>query len=274
MHSGSAEPVASRKKCNGDDAKLNVSIRAADWLPGDAAAAHQERELIQQLAVGITHNLNNLLTSVMCGSGMALDSLTPDHPARAPLETALQAAERATILVKQIMAYAGIRLTPLSAVDLSSLAALAVARLGDIIPRRVQLRLDLLQGLTLYYADRHQLEQTIQALVWNAVEAIGEAEGVVSVRTFAGEICDPPGRPGPVACVGLEVSDTGCGMDARILGQIFEPFFSTKSLGRGLSLAAVAGIVRAHGGAVHVESTPGAGTTFRVLLPVCAHPEA
>ncbi len=273
MHGGSAEPVASRKKCKSEGARLSASIPAAEWRPGDAAA-RQERELIQQLAVGITHNLNNLLTGVMCGSGMALDSLTPDHPARAPLETALLAAERATTLVKQIMAYAGIRLTQLSAVDLSSLAALSVARLRDSIPCRVQLRLDLPQGLTLCDADSYQLEQTIKALVWNAVEAVGEGEGVVSVRTFAGEICEPAGGPGPVACVGLEVSDTGCGMDAGILGQIFQPFFSTKSLGRGLSLAAVAGIVRAHRGALHVESTPGDGTIFRVLLPVCVHPEA
>jgi len=271
MHSGSAEPAASRKECSRQDASLNVGARAAERRPGDAAAAQQE---IQRLAVGITHNLNNLLTGVMCGSGMALDSLAPDHPARPPLEMALRAAERATILVKQIMAYAGIRIAPLSAVDLSGLAAHSVAGLGDTIPSRVQMRLDLLQGLTLYDADCHQLEQTITALVWNAVEAVGEGEGVVSVRTFAGKICDLPGWPGPVVCVGLEVTDTGCGMDARILGQIFEPFFSTKSLGRGLSLAAVAGIVRAHRGALHVESTPGSGTTFRILLPVCAHSEA
>ena len=111
-------------------------------------------------------------------------------------------------------------------------------------------------------------------LVLNASEALGDRPGRIKVRTTAagaGEV--PPGAvelergPANGPLVALEVEDDGCGMDEATIGRMFDPFFSTKFLGRGLGLAAVMGIVRQHRGTIQVRSAPGQGTTMRVLLP-------
>jgi signal transduction histidine kinase len=124
--------------------------------------------------------------------------------------------------------------------------------------------------------DTGQLRQVVMDLVMNAVEAIPQGEvGSISVSTAVVDIDEESVRKsefGPVAIpagkyVTLEVRDTGCGMDEETQNKIFDPFFTTKFLGRGLGLAAVYGFVRSNGGGVQVESTPGKGTTFRVLLP-------
>ena len=126
-------------------------------------------------------------------------------------------------------------------------------------------------------ADPTQVRQLVTQLVTNASDSLGEESGLVTVatgtleadrellkRTFPGDDL-PPGT-----YVFLEVSDTGCGMDGETLGKIYDPFFSTKFVGRGLGLAAVLGIVRGHGGTLQVSSEPGQGSTFRVLFPVAA----
>jgi hypothetical protein len=121
------------------------------------------------------------------------------------------------------------------------------------------------------------MRQVFMNLALNAAEAIGDGLGVISVATgdmnvdaaYIGEALEGwTLEPGP--CVFLEVRDTGCGMEADTKARIFDPFFTTKFLGRGLGLAAVAGIVRAHKGAIEVTTAPGAGSTFRVLLPKMA----
>ena len=126
--------------------------------------------------------------------------------------------------------------------------------------------------------DPGQLRQVVVELVMNAVEAIGEGSGGISVRSTGVEIDEEAVRRsefGPAAIpagqyVTLEVRDTGCGMDEETQARIFDPFFTTRFLGRGLGLAAVHGFVRSHGGGVQVESSPGRGTMFRVLLPAAA----
>jgi signal transduction histidine kinase len=122
------------------------------------------------------------------------------------------------------------------------------------------------------------MRQAIVDLVLNAVEAIGEgSSGRISVHTAVvdiGEECIRTSGFGPAAITGkyvaLEVRDTGCGMDEETRNKIFDPFFTTKFMGRGLGLAAVHGFVRSTGGGVQVDSTPGEGSRFRVLLPIVA----
>jgi CheY-like chemotaxis protein len=147
------------------------------------------------------------------------------------------------------------------------------------ISKKIALHLDLKHRLPLIEADCGQMQQVFMNLVLNAAEAIGSHDGMVTVRTGV-QMVDPaflrlnPEAEGlqPGEYVFLEVHDTGCGMDEGTKAKIFDPFFSTKFTGRGLGLAAVAGIVRGHRGAILVRSTPGKGSSFTVLFPSGRNP--
>jgi len=145
------------------------------------------------------------------------------------------------------------------------------------VPKRAQLHLDLASDVPLIEADTSQLEQVVMNLVVNGAEAIPEGRaGRVRVSTRAQKLgpqvaADFQGLvPEPGSYAVLEVEDDGIGMDSVTLSKIFDPFFSTKFMGRGLGLAAVQGIVRGHRGALTVQSTPGAGTTFTMFFPASA----
>ncbi len=146
--------------------------------------------------------------------------------------------------------------------------------LHSSISKKVELSFDFNRFIPNVLADAAQLRQVIMNLITNASEAIGDAAGTITITT--GVVAAPPDNMVVDAlrrdvddrrCVFIEVRDTGCGIDADTLEKIFDPFFTTKFTGRGLGLAAVQGIVRSHHGALQVESTPGEGTCFRVLLP-------
>jgi CheY-like chemotaxis protein len=153
--------------------------------------------------------------------------------------------------------------------------------LGVSISKKIQLRYRLADTPPIAEVDAAQIQQVIMNLILNAAEAIGEAGGVVSVTTRL-RICDPArldhvflGDEQPQGLyAGIEISDSGCGMDEQTLGRIFDPFFSTKFAGRGLGLAALLGIVRGHDGVVQVASAPGVGTTFTISLPASEQPAA
>jgi CheY-like chemotaxis protein len=158
--------------------------------------------------------------------------------------------------------------------DLNQLIQEIGQLLSVSIPKSITLRYELAGGLPPVSGDAAQLQQVVMNLVTNAAEAIGEAEGCVTLRSgfcALGET-DVTGlrvaealNPGPF--VYLEVADSGSGMDGETQARIFDPFFTTKFTGRGLGLAAMQGIVRGHGGGVEIQSSPGAGTLFRVYLP-------
>src|SRR5450631_4018749 len=130
----------------------------------------------------------------------------------------------------------------------------------------VRLDLALAPDLPWIEADASQIQQIVMNLVINAAEAIGPERGTVSVSTGVAEIESGDERP-PGRYVYLEVRDSGCGMDEATRAKIFDPFFTTKFAGRGLGLAAVAGILRGHRGRLDVESIPGEGTMFTVFFP-------
>ena len=142
------------------------------------------------------------------------------------------------------------------------------------ISKKAILNLNLERGLPPIEADPSQIRQIVMNLIINASEAIGDRSGVITVSVGATR-CDAEylrktelhDNLAPGLYVHLEVTDTGSGMDAETRSRIFEPFFTTKFTGRGLGLAAVLGIVRAHKGALKVYSEPGKGTTFKVLFP-------
>jgi CheY-like chemotaxis protein/two-component sensor histidine kinase len=180
---------------------------------------------------------------------------------------------RAAELCQQMLAYAGKGQFIVESVDLSALVEDTAKLLDLSVAKRAKLELDLTRSLPLVLADATQIRQIVMNLVLNAAEAITHGDGRIWVstgrmqvdRTFLGNARvagDLPEGEG----VYLEVRDNGSGMDRSTLDRIFEPFFTTKFTGRGLGLAAVLGIVRSHRGALDVQSTPGRGTTFRLVM--------
>jgi signal transduction histidine kinase/CheY-like chemotaxis protein len=235
----------------------------------------QKLESLGLLAGGIAHDFNNLLTGILGNASLAFLETSADEPARARLREIVDACERAGFLTRQLLAYAGKGRFVVSKIDLGDFVQEISTLVRTSIPRTIDLRLERSPNLPPIEADTVQIQQVVMNLVINGAEAIGESTpGRVTIRTSVREIGEhdaaeffqgDPAAPG--AYVQLEVTDTGQGMDEATKVRIFDPFFTTKFTGRGLGLAAVLGIIRAHHGALRVYSTPGKGSTFLILLP-------
>jgi PAS domain S-box-containing protein len=226
------------------------------------------------LAGGIAHDFNNLLTAILANAGLALTDLPPGSAVRPLVEQIEQAALRAADLTRQMLAYSGRGRFVLQPVSLSRVVEEMAGLLQNVISRKASLRFDVAPDLPAVEADLTQVRQVALNLIANASEALGDGAGIIAVRTgvvqadraYLATAHTREDLPeGPYAY--LEVADTGCGMDEATLARAFDPFFTTKFIGRGLGLAAVLGIVQGHGGAIHVASAPGQGSTFRVLFP-------
>ncbi|NJD92432.1 MAG: PAS domain S-box protein [Geobacter sp.] len=236
----------------------------------------QKLESLGILAGGIAHDFNNLLTAIIGNAELALMKLSPDSPVVSSVQQIEKAAERATDLARQMLAYSGKGRFIIEKLDLNHLLKDMLHILEVSISKKNELHLDLPPNLPHVEADATQLRQIIMNLVINASEAIGDNQGIITISTGC-QMCDRAYldnfwlhenlAEGPYLC--MEVTDTGCGMDGETLSRIFDPFFTTKFTGRGLGMSAVMGIVRGHKGAIKVESEPEKGTIFKVLLPAC-----
>jgi signal transduction histidine kinase/ActR/RegA family two-component response regulator len=234
----------------------------------------QKLESLGILAGGIAHDFNNLLMVVLGHAELALKEISPMSPARGSITEITTAACRAADLCRQMLAYAGKASFALERVGLRELVEEMAHLLKTAISKKAILNLNLERGLPPIEADPSQIRQIVMNLIINASEAIGDRSGVITVSVGATR-CDEEylrktelrNDLSPGLYVHLEVTDTGGGMDAETRSRIFEPFFTTKFTGRGLGLAAVLGIVRAHKGALKMYSEPGKETTFKVLFP-------
>jgi CheY-like chemotaxis protein len=237
----------------------------------------QRLESLGVLAGGIAHDFNNVLTVILGNTRLAASDLAAGLSPRERLARIEAAAEHAAALTGQMLTYSGKASIAPSSIDLSRLARDMLDLLRASVSEKCRLDVDLEGGLPPVEGDATQLRQVLLNLVTNASDALGDRGGEVWVRTGcmqadADTLLDAHGvaRPEPGEYVYLEVSDTGIGMDEEQQHRVFEPFFTTKETGRGLGLAAVLGIVCAHRGVIRIESAPGAGTIFRVLLPSAA----
>ena len=234
----------------------------------------QKLESIGVLAGGVAHDFNNILTVIMGGAASAME----ECPSCEHFQTILSAADRAAYLTKQLLAYAGKGQHIARTVDLNGIVSQSTRLLSASVPKRVGLRIDLSKDIPSIEADPGQIEQILMNLVINAGEAIvPQRDGLIEIATGSCQVAPEMARQhskaydvSPGAYVYLEVRDNGAGMDGATAARIFDPFFSTKFTGRGLGLAAVHGIVRTARGFIDVRTSPGAGTTMRVLLPVSA----
>lgn len=220
----------------------------------------QKLESLGVLAGGLAHDFNNLLTGIMGNASLSMEDLENPVSLREHIGEILMSSERAALLVRQMLAYAGKGRYLIEPIDVSQQITEIVALIRTSIPRSVQLVLQLDSDPPRVDADRSQLHQLIMNLAINAAEAIGEQPGTVTITTSHTRINDE----GQVV---LTITDTGCGMDEATKSQMFDPFFTTKFTGRGLGLAAVMGIIRTHRGSISVDSAPGKGTTVAVVLP-------
>lgn len=237
----------------------------------------QQTDKLESLAVlagGIAHDFNNLLMGILGYARFALEDLPPDSPLREGIVQIEKAGMRAAELANQMLAYSGKGLLAIEMVRLGELLEDIRTRLEGTVSENAVLKYDLADDLPYVQGDATQIRQIIIQLITNASEALDDGEGEIIIRTglveadrsyLAETYLDDELPAGEYVYV--EVTDTGCGMDQEMRSKIFDPFFTTKFTGRGLGLAAVLGIVRAHRGAIRVESEVGRGTTFRILLP-------
>lgn len=234
----------------------------------------QKLESLGVLAGGVAHDFNNLLVGVLGNAELVLMS-SPTPEIRESIESIRLAAQRASELTRQLLAYSGKGKFVTELVDVSEMVREMAGLLSLSVTPPARLDLDV-TTVPPVEADPAQLRQVAMNLLINASDALAGRPGYVRVRTAVVDIGGRrraqggEGELAPGRYVLLEVRDSGEGMNAATRARIFEPFFTTKFRGRGLGLAAVLGIVRSHGGAIDVSSRPGRGSTFRVLLPAAA----
>ena len=241
----------------------------------------QKFESLSALSGGLAHDFNNLLVPILANAELLKSELAENSLGCEMVDDIDLAANRASALCRQMLAYAGKTSSQRSHLDLSCAIQQTTQLMGVSIPKNCSLDLDLDEGLPFVEADATQIEQVMLNLVTNAAEAIGSGLGSIQIRTGLCPLSPPDSAASEDEAssicldfgtdtlgVFFEVFDDGVGMTGETRKKIFDPFYSTKFAGRGLGLAAVQGIVRSHGGSVQVESEFGEFTRIRVTLPV------
>jgi PAS domain S-box-containing protein len=231
----------------------------------------QKMEAIGQLAGGVAHDFNNILTVIHGHASLLLAAGLEDNGARSAHQIT-QAAERAAGLTRQLLTFSRRQLIQPKKLDMNKIVGKMTEMLGRLLGEDIMLKLNYAQSPAFVEADAGMMEQVLLNLAVNARDAMPRG-GELSVRISIVEINEDhvsrhlEARPGCFVCVSK--SDTGCGIPAENLPRIFEPFFTTKEIGKGtgLGLATVYGIVKQHQGWIEVESVVGKGTTFRIYIP-------
>jgi two-component system cell cycle sensor histidine kinase/response regulator CckA len=237
---------------------------------------HSQRlEAVGRLAGGVAHDFNNLLMIITGYSQMLLDGMHPGDPARAELEQVVKAAERATDLTRQLLAFSRRQVVRPVILNLNLLVNDMDRMLRRVIGEDIELKANFAPDLKTVRADPGQLEQVVLNIAVNARDAMPNG-GKLTLETANLQVTDELASAHPAQKLGhyatLSMRDTGFGMDAGVLSRLFEPFFTTKENGTGLGLSTSYGIIKQSGGDIWVDSKPGQGTTFRIYLPVADEP--
>lgn len=259
----------------GDDEVLSIvrEISARRAVEAARIQAHK-LESLGNLSAGIAHEFNNLLMVILGNSELAQLDLPPDTSARGNIAQIELAARQAAQLTGQMLAYAGKERVATQPLAIPQLLDELRSTIGKRVPPEITLRYDLPPDMPHIAGDPAQLGQVVLHLLANAVDALGNTPGMITigggtmdVREIERDAIAPQHHVPAGHYVFIDVADTGHGMDAETRSRMFDPFFTTKASGSGLSLAAVLGIVHSHDGTIRVTSAPDRGTTVRVLLP-------
>lgn len=254
--------ITERKKEEEERLKLEAQVQQA-----------QKFESLSVMAGSIAHHFNNLLMVVLGNLELVLFSLSSDSSVRENIEAAEEAAKRAAELSSLMLTYVGHREMNMQVIDISEMVTEMIGMLDLAHSKKTVLQFEPALNPALFKGDASQVRQVMMNLVTNAAEAVGDTKGAITLSTGT-MYCNrssfqPPFQKEDLPegnYVYFQVTDTGCGMNRETLNRIFDPFFTTKFQGRGLGMAVVLGLVRAHKGAIHLESQPGKGTTVRVLF--------
>jgi two-component system NtrC family sensor kinase len=249
-----------------------VEKRTQELRVAEAEAARGEKlASVGLLAAGVAHELNNPLTGILTFSHLVRKKLPDTSTEAEDMDLVIKETKRCAAIIRRLLDFARDKAPEKKYADLNHIVEETTrlvewpAQMHDI-----EISTDLGQGLPQIWVDADLIKQVIMNMLVNAQQAI-QAKGSIIVRTRSCTAArsPEPGTP-PVPMVELAIIDTGCGIPAKDLSRIFDPFFTSKEVGKGtgLGLSVSHGIVRAHGGAIEVESKLGAGTTFRVYLPV------
>jgi signal transduction histidine kinase/CheY-like chemotaxis protein len=268
MTFGVIRDITDQKHAAENTAKLEAQLRQA-----------QKLEAIGTLAGGIAHDFNNVLTGIVGNAELA--KITMGENGHTDLygeflDTIHHAGRRATDLVRQILAFSRRAEQSMDVLSLGPIAAEVLQLIRSTVPANIELVSDIATETPMVVGDPTQIHQVLVNLCTNSVHAMRGTNGRLEVRldSLTADVeflrLHPELRPG--LQVRLSVSDTGHGMDAKVLKRLFEPFFTTKSKGEGtgLGLSVVHGIVKAHGGGIYCYSQPGEGTVFHVYFPAVA----
>ena len=251
---------------------VNRDVTASRQLEEQFRQA-QKMEAVGRLSGGVAHDFNNLLGVIIGYAEILQERLPPQDALRGSVNEILQAGKRAATLTRQLLAFSRQQVLAPKVIDLNAAVADMEKLLRRLIGEDIELRTSLDRNLGRVKADQGQLEQVIMNLAVNARDAMPQGGRLeISTKNFTMDeafVRRYPYRvqPGPYVC--LTVTDTGVGMDADTRARAFEPFFTTKEKGKGtgLGLATVYGVVKQSGGYIDIESSPGAGTTFKIYLP-------
>jgi PAS domain S-box-containing protein len=251
---------------------LEVLSVPAEDRPGPTSIGTQRMEAVGRLAGGVAHDFNNILTAIAGYAGLLAGDLPADDPRQADVAEIRKATERATRLTRQLLAFGRREPQQPRLLDLREVVTDVVPMLRQLIGEHIDLVTNESVGLPAIFADPSQLEQVVLNLVLNARDAMPDGGRLIvstspTVLDEAFVALRPGSRTG--RHVRLIVEDTGLGMPPDVLDHIFEPYFTTKTGGRGtgLGLSTVYGIVKQSGGYITADSSPGRGTTVSVYLP-------
>ncbi|HEX4628118.1 MAG TPA: response regulator [Gemmatimonadales bacterium] len=255
----------------------DAAVRAARRRLESQLLQSHKLEAVGRLAGGVAHDFNNVLTAILGAAELLLLDTPADDAKREELDIIRDAAVRAQTLIRQLLAFSARQVLTPVVLDLNDLVTNVSKMLRRLIGEDITFVSTLASDLGRVRADVGQVEQVLVNLAVNARDAMPQG-GRLTLATenvdIAGAGATPHGQLSPGRYALLRVSDTGVGMDQETLARAFDPFFTTKPRGQGsgLGLATVYGIVHQSGGDVTVESAPGAGSTFRVYLPVVTDP--
>lgn len=240
----------------------------------ETARTKQKLESLGVLAGGIAHDFNNFLTAILGHVNLAQEWIDPGSKAAPMLRRAEASVLRAAELAHQMLAYSGKGSLKVDLLDLNLMVVEMTELLAVSSAKKADLTFQLEPGLPMIMADAVQIRQVVMNLVTNASDALDGRSGSITLGTrlleadrgYLDERYPGQGLE-PGTYVLLQVTDTGCGMDAETRRRIFDPFYTTKAAGRGLGLSALQGILRGHKAGIHIQSEPGRGSRFEVLFP-------
>jgi len=230
----------------------------------------QRIETLGTLAAGLSHDFNNLLNTILSNVALATRHESPPDVIRARLHQIASASEKAALLVQRLMQFSRTQQLHVCRVQVNSIVREALHLVQPLLRDNVVLTTHLLKTVPPIEADRAQIEQLLINLIFNALDAMPLGGRLTISTSLSDSNTNPASRDGSRRFVAISVADTGTGIPLELQVAIFEPFFTTKAAGKGtgLGLSSAYGIARQHGGDIKVQSAPGEGTTFIVLIPV------